>query len=84
VKVTGVRKDAPVKILRVDADHGNVLKVYDAMGRPSNPTREQIATLRTAGEAPEPEKASLRDGSLTVNIPAQGLVVLIVGKQADK
>jgi xylan 1,4-beta-xylosidase len=84
VKVTGVRKDAPVKILRVDADHGNVLKVYDAMGRPSNPTREQIATLRTAGEAPEPEKASLKDGSLTVNIPAQGLVVLIVGKQADK
>jgi len=80
VTVAGAAKNAAVTVMRVDADHGNVLKVYDAMGRPSNPTREQIATLRTAGEASKPEKASLKDGSLTVNIPAQGLVVLLIAK----
>jgi xylan 1,4-beta-xylosidase len=80
VKVDGVRADARVTVWRLDADHGNVLKAYDAMGRPADPSREQIAALRAAGESSAPEQASLRNGSFSVRIPAQGLVVVSVAK----
>jgi xylan 1,4-beta-xylosidase len=80
VKVDGVRADAAVTVWRLDGDHGNVLKAYDAMGRPADPSREQIAALRAAGESSPPEKASLKNGSLSVRIPAQGLVVVSIAK----
>jgi xylan 1,4-beta-xylosidase len=80
VKVDGVRADAAVTVWRLDGDHGNVLKAYDAMGRPADPSREQIAALRAAGESSPPEQASLKNGSFSVRIPAQGLVVVSIGK----
>jgi len=57
-----------------------VLKAYDAMGRPADPSREQIAALRSAGESSPPEQASLKNGSFSVRIPAQGLVVVSITK----
>ncbi len=78
VKLGGVRPDAAVVVWRLDADHGNVVKTFDAMGRPATPTREQIATLRAAGAPAPEEKSSLKNGSLNVSIPAQGLVVVKV------
>jgi xylan 1,4-beta-xylosidase len=48
------------------------------MGRPAFPTRDQIAKLRLAGEPSPPEKTSLRDGSLTIRVPSQGLVLIKV------
>jgi xylan 1,4-beta-xylosidase len=80
VKVDGARADAAVTIERVDGDHGNVLKAYDAMGRPADPSREQIAALRSAGQSSTPEKASLRNGSLTLSVPAQGLVIVTIAR----
>jgi xylan 1,4-beta-xylosidase len=80
VSLSGVRADAPVTIERLDADHGNVLKLYDSMGRPADPTREQIAQLRAAGEPSSPEKASLTQGVLTIRIPPQGLVLVTIEK----
>lgn len=80
VKLSGVSANAAVTILRLDEDHGNVLKVYDAMGRPDDPTREQILALRRAGRSSEPEQTHLKDGNLSVSIPPQGLVVVTVTK----
>jgi xylan 1,4-beta-xylosidase len=80
VKLDGVQADAAVTIERVDADHGNVLKTYDAMGRPADPSREQIAALRVAGAASAPEKAYLKYGSLSVSVPEQGLVMVSIAK----
>jgi xylan 1,4-beta-xylosidase len=80
INIAGVGKSASVTILRLDRDHGNVIKAYDAMGRPADPTREQIATLRTAGAPSAPEKASLDQGSLDLSIPPQGLVVVTIAK----
>ncbi|HWZ51928.1 MAG TPA: hypothetical protein VNW54_10740 [Granulicella sp.] len=80
VKLDGVRADAPVTIMRLDQDHGNVLKAYDAMGRPAVPSRQQIVALRAAGESSPAEKASLKNGTFTVRIPPQGLVVVTVAK----
>jgi xylan 1,4-beta-xylosidase len=69
---------ATVQILRVDADHGDVLKLYDSMGRPDDPTRKQIAQLRSAGQPAPPENTSLHSGILTLDVPAQGLAVITI------
>ncbi len=66
------------QLWRLDAEHGNVLKTFDAMGRPAFLTRDQILRLREAAKPSPPEQVALKDGSLTVNIPPQGLVVLEV------
>jgi xylan 1,4-beta-xylosidase len=76
VKLVGASPSAPVQIWRLDADHGNVIKAYDAMGRPAFPTRDQIVQLRAAGKASAPQNAVLKNGSLTISIPPQGLVLL--------
>lgn len=74
----GLAPDATVILQRLDADHGNVIKAFDAMGRPATPSRRQIADLRAAGMASPPETLHLANGSLDLAIPSQGLVVLKV------
>ncbi len=49
--VKGVSVKARVQLWRLDADHGNVVKAYDAMGRTALPTRAQISQLQAAGLA---------------------------------
>jgi xylan 1,4-beta-xylosidase len=61
---------------RLDADHGNAVKKFDAISRPATPDREQIKQLRTAGRLSPPVLFPLHDGKINVTIPAQGLVLL--------
>ena len=61
---------------RLDAEHGNVMASYDAMGRPAFPARAQIESLRNAAGLPAPESVALSDGHLQVTIPAHGLVLV--------
>jgi xylan 1,4-beta-xylosidase len=67
-----------VQLWRLDADHGNVIKTYDAMNRPAFPTRDQIARLRAAGRPFPPQNLTLSNGALTISIPPQGLVLIKV------
>ena len=78
VKLDGALSNAAVSISRLDADHGNVLKSYNAMGRPPFPTREQIVELRAAAQPFAPESTSLMNGSMAITIPSQGLVVITI------
>jgi xylan 1,4-beta-xylosidase len=78
LQVAGIAPDAPGQLWRVDADHGNVVKTFDAMGRPATPSRDQITRLQEAARPSPPEQVALKNGSLTFNIPPQGLVVLEV------
>ena len=80
LKIVGVRANAPVQIWRVDADHGNVIKTFDGMGRPPAPSRDQIRKLQEAGKASPPESAALQNGVISITIPSQGLVLITVGK----
>jgi xylan 1,4-beta-xylosidase len=64
------------RLWRVDADHGNVIKAYDAMGRPAYPTRQQIEALKAAAQLPPPEILAVTDGGFSVAIPPQGLALL--------
>ncbi len=74
-----VAAGAPVEVFRVDADHGNVLKTFDAMGRPGGSlTPAQIAKLRAAGQLSAPERLSLRQTTLELTVPPHGLAVVVV------
>jgi xylan 1,4-beta-xylosidase len=63
-------------LYRVDSTHGNVVRAFDAMGRPDVPSREQIRELQKAGAPAPPEQTKLTNGSLRITIPAQGLVLV--------
>jgi xylan 1,4-beta-xylosidase len=77
----GVAPDAKVLIFRVDDDHGNVLKAFDAMGRPPGDlTPAQIGLLRGAGRLAPPEQPRLESGKLIVEVPAHGLAVVVIAR----
>jgi xylan 1,4-beta-xylosidase len=49
LKLDQVAPKMSAQIWRLDADHGNVIKTFDAMGRPAFPSRNQISQLHVAG-----------------------------------
>ncbi len=77
--VGGARADA-VQLWRVDADHGDVTRIYDALQRPPFPSRREIDRFEQASALPGPETGSLQAGSIEVKVPAQGLAVLEISR----
>jgi xylan 1,4-beta-xylosidase len=67
-----------IQVSRLDAAHGDVHKSYEAMGSPRYPTREQVDKLRAAARLSPPETHDLKNGSVTLNIPAHGLLLIVV------
>jgi xylan 1,4-beta-xylosidase len=81
VDLKGVPQTATVEVWRVDDDHGNVLKAFDAMGRPPGDlTQDQVAKLRAAGQMSPPEPMRLNHGRLELTVPAHGLAVVVLAK----
>ena len=79
LQCSGVKPDAEVELWRVDDDHGNVLKAFNAMGRPAGDlSQAQIKQLQAAGQMAPAEHLRLRGGHLQVTVPAHGLAVLTV------
>ena len=65
-----------VEIMRLDPDHGDFHNAYAAMGSPRYPTKEQIEKLRAASRLSAPERHNLKNASVVVRIPSQGLVLI--------
>ena len=65
-----------LQVTRLDAEHGDVHKSYEAMGSPRFPTKEQIERLRAAARLSAPEMHETKNDSVTLTIPSQGLVLL--------
>jgi xylan 1,4-beta-xylosidase len=65
-----------VRIARVDSDHGDVHKAYEAMGSSRYPTREQIEKLRAASHLSPAEVQKITGDSLELKIPREGLVLI--------
>jgi xylan 1,4-beta-xylosidase len=81
LKLQNVPAEAAVEVLRVDDDHSNVLKAFDAMGRPPGDlTQQQVKTLQTAAQLAPAEKLHLHHGSLELTVPAHGLAVVLIGR----
>ena len=79
LELKNVPANAAVELWRVDEDHGNVIKAFDAMGRPPGDlTQEQIKRLRAAGEMAPAEHLHLKQGKLQVTVPAYGLALVVV------
>jgi beta-xylosidase len=62
----------------VDADHGSLLKAYSAMNSPAYPTQTQILALRQAAQLPLPEKMSIHNGQITLQLAPDALVLIEV------
>jgi xylan 1,4-beta-xylosidase len=76
-----IAPSALAEVWRVDDDHGNVLKAFDAMGRPPGDlTPQQVAQLRAAGAMAPPERTHLDRGRLHLTVPAHGLAVVVIAK----
>jgi xylan 1,4-beta-xylosidase len=82
IHVENAPSDAVAEIWRVDQDHSNVLKAFDAMGRPSDDlTIDQIDKLRLAGTMSPPEYNRLTKGHLHLTLPTHGLAVVLIDTQ---
>jgi xylan 1,4-beta-xylosidase len=68
--------DAHVSIERVDDDHGNVLKEYAAMGRPLDPTPDQVQQLNKSTSLPAPEETRLQGGKLNLSMMPNALLLI--------
>jgi xylan 1,4-beta-xylosidase len=75
VKIEGFGA-AHARLWRLDTDHGNVMRAFEAMGRPAFPSTPQIDELRTASALSTPEEIEPRAGEFEIRIPRQGLAVL--------
>ncbi|MCW8806956.1 MAG: glycosyl hydrolase family 39 [Rhodanobacter sp.] len=76
IDVKHLASDAHATVWRLDEAHGNAIALFDRMGRPDTPSREQIAQLREAGKLSAPERVEVHNGRLDIVIPPQGLVVI--------
>ena len=76
VDVSHLAKGVGATVWRLDEQHGNAVALFDKMGRPAFPSREQIEQLRAAGKESPPQKLAVHDGRLKLDIPPQGLVVV--------
>ena len=70
------RPTATASIQRVDEKHGDTLGLYRKMGSPRYPTQTQIRQLRQESKLPSAERRRLSNGSLTVQLPVNGLAVI--------
>jgi xylan 1,4-beta-xylosidase len=71
---------ASVEVL--DREHGNAQAVYEKMGSPHYPTAAQIAELRAAATLPPAAERPLEGGSLDLEIPSDGLVLVSVAARS--
>lgn len=75
---SGVAANARVTIDRVDTEHGNVLPVYAAMGRPQYPTPEQVETMNRKTALPPAEVTALKGGELKLTLEPNALLLVRV------
>jgi xylan 1,4-beta-xylosidase len=74
--IPGEHAGAEAIVRRVDAQHGDTLDAWKAMGSPKYPTREQVAQLKQAAATDTPETMPVENGHLTLTIPSMGLAVV--------
>ncbi len=72
--------DTAVTIARVDAEHGNVLPKYAAMGSPLDPAPAQVEQLNRETALPAPQQSRLAGGSLALRLTPNALVLVRVGQ----
>jgi len=72
----GVKPDVQLRLTRADAQHGNTLVAYEAMGRPRYPTAAQIRQLNARAGLRAPQTLLLKNGNIYLELPPDGLALL--------
>ncbi|HUI41659.1 MAG TPA: glycosyl hydrolase family 39 [Terriglobia bacterium] len=74
----GLEAPLSVRIRVVDPDHGSPLGAWVAMGKPDFPSREQIQSLREAGELPSADTRTVTadDPTLTLTLQPHALALV--------
>jgi xylan 1,4-beta-xylosidase len=73
-----VPADARASIQRVDTEHGNVLAHYAAIGKPLDPTPEQVEKLNRETALDQPEELRLKGGRLKLSLAPNTLALVKV------
>ncbi len=81
LSLSHVAPNARVTIDRVDDEHGNVLKRYQAMGSPLDPTPAQVEQLNRETALPAPEETKLQSGKLELKLTPNALVLVKIGSK---
>ncbi len=74
-ELKGVPDGASAAIRRVDAEHGDTLAAWKAMGSPKYPTRQQVEALQRAAEIGPAQDVPVRNHQLTLVLPPMGLAM---------
>ncbi len=77
----GVPLDSEVRVSRADSEHGNTLAAYKRMGSPRYPTQAQVRELNRVAEADSSQTVRLSHGSIKLQLPVNGVVLLEVRKK---
>ena len=80
-EIRGVPSNGRVKVSRADAEHGNTLAAYRSMGSPGYPTQEQVRELNRVADKASTENLRLTNGSIELQLPMNGLLLLEVSKK---
>jgi xylan 1,4-beta-xylosidase len=80
IHFTGTKPDSNVRVWRLDSTHGNTQGEYQKLGKPQYPTQAQVNQINKAAEFGPSETIKLSAGTLTIEIPVNGLVILEVEK----
>lgn len=80
-EIRGVPPGIRVRVRRADAEHGNTLAAYKSMGSPPYPTQAQVRELNRVAEAASVENLQLSNGSIKLELPVNGVVLLEVAKK---
>ncbi|MGA8143290.1 MAG: hypothetical protein WB987_05305 [Candidatus Acidiferrales bacterium] len=67
-----------VLIHQLDSDHGSPLPAYRTMGQPATPTLEQFHAMQRAAQLPAERQEHLTNGSITLTLPPQSLLLIEV------
>ena len=63
-------------VWRLDADHGDVHRLYARLGEPRYPTSAQIQQLRQASQLAPPEDLEIQNQALTLSLAGNSLVLI--------
>jgi xylan 1,4-beta-xylosidase len=79
-EIRGVAPDSSVLVRRADSEHGNTLAAYRKMGSPRYPTQGQVREMNRVADASTVESFRLSKGTIRLNVPVNGIVLLEVPK----
>lgn len=74
--VAGSEKNVTASVSRVDADHGNTLAAYKAMGSPVDPTEEQAEKLNRETALQPGREERLQEGHLDLTLKPNALALV--------